>query len=255
MKKLLALLIAIFIPFSNSVVLASDNNGIVSSETKIEKLKEYGIVNCYEDGNFYPDKNITRAEFCKLISTILSMPANYDNTTKYFSDVPTEHWANEHITFCYENGLIQGTSEPKKICFVDVDEYGNETDITEPIDIYGNGISNITKGIFEPDENVVYQDALKILVNALGYKEKALQRGGYPQGYITVATEIGILSSSRPAYSDYITREVAAEIVYNALYVPLMISYVDGDATIYITADGKDGRELQTLYQKYFNEN
>ena len=210
---------------------------------KIEKLKKYGIVNCYDDGNFYPENNITRAEFCKM--TAAALGENFSELvapSEKFADVPVEHWANEYINFCYDKGLVQGVTPVEKIYFVDLDENGNEIGKTEAFfrddlaDLYGTD-PNLPKVYFEPDENVTFGDAAKILVCALGYEEVAQQRGGYPSGYVTVARERGFVDKSQPAES-LLNRENAAEMIYNTLFVAPMIGNYISDIFVpdeYIT--------------------
>lgn len=123
MKKLFALILVIC-TLSGGCVYA---DGETTAEKKIEALKKYHIVSCYEDGSFHPERNITRAEFCKLISARLG-----ENDPKptvnsyYFCDVPKDFWANPYITFCKNLGLANGVYEEDKIYAVTVDENGNE---------------------------------------------------------------------------------------------------------------------------------
>ncbi len=207
---------------SSGKIIVSSDKGLYNSEEKIEKLKQYNIVNCYEDGGFYPENNITRAEFCKMVSIIAGISLDDKNeTSSFFSDVSKEHWANPYIMFCYNHGLIQGVS----------------------------------KNLFEPDKYITYQDALKILVSVLGYEDIAKQRGDYPIGYVETAKKIGITNGDYIT-TDYITRESAAEIIYISLFTPMLIkkdiSDDYGERTEYIIADGKNETLLQTLYIKYF---
>lgn len=261
MKRLLSSAVLIFCMLVNFTVYSQSSNKYLSVEEKICELKNLGIIHCYEDGEFYPEKYITRAEFCKMISVIQGGENNFDIQND-FSDVPTEHWANRYITFCFNKGLINGIIQPEKIFFVDVDENGNETERTEVeimdgvAEVHGISISEPQKGMFAPDQFIMYQDALKILVNTLGYEEMAKPRGDYPNGYVSVAKEIGIVNNNF-TNSNYLTRENAADIVYNSLFVPLVIRKdlddENGKRTEYIIADGKNGIGLQTLYGKFFN--
>lgn len=251
MKKLTVILCVICL-LSNVVTYASE-----VPEEKIEKLKGYNIISCYEDGEFCPEKNITRAEFCKMVSVMTGMTAEDSAVTdNLFADVPTNHWANPYVAFCYNQGLISGVSQAEKLYFVDLDENGNEIGRSELF--YRDDLKELyntvsPEDLFAPDDYITYQDALKILVCALGYKDMAEARGGYPAGYLTVAKTRGIINTDFLG-SDYIPREKAAEIVYNSLFVPLMvISYEDEEKVEYIAADGKHA-PLETLYTKYFDE-
>lgn len=262
MKKL-SVIICIVCLLSNTIAYGNETPTTYSINQKIEKLKQCNIINCYEDGNFYPEKNITRAEFCKMVAVMSGMDTEKSNITNiFFSDVPKEHWANQYVMFCYNNGLVNGVMQAEKLYFVDLDENGNEVGRSEPFykdnfnELYGTN-ATIPENLFAPNDYISYQDALKILVCTLGYEELAKQRGDYPIGYVTAAKEIGIINSAF-SNTDYISRESAAEIIYNSLFTPLLIRRdicdENGDRTEFFMADGKNGTQLQTLYKRHFEK-
>ena len=55
---------------------------------------------------------------------------------------------------------------------------------------------------FDPDAGVTYAEAIKMIIVALGYEEQALAKGGYPDGYVAVADELGILENADSARID-----------------------------------------------------
>lgn len=55
------------------------------------------------------------------------------------------------------------------------------------------GYIDNTNGAFEPDREITLNEALKILVSALGYSAAAETLGGYPNAYISIADSIGLL--------------------------------------------------------------
>lgn len=185
-------------------------------QQKIDALKSYGIVKGYADGEFYPERNITRAEFTKIVALISGYSEDMlTEDDDYFNDVSKEHWANKYINFCYKYGLVNGTAS-------------GGTEISE-----SESEPQKTKGLFSPEDNIIYQDAVKILVSALGCGEKAAEKGGYPNGYITVSKDLGIINTTYVG-EEYINRGAVADAVYNALF---------------ISPDGS-----KTLYDKYFNK-
>lgn len=185
-------------------------------QQKIDALKSYGIVKGYADGEFYPERNITRAEFTKIVALISGYSEDMlTEDDDYFNDVSKEHWANKYINFCYKYGLVNGTAS-------------GDTEISE-----SESEPQKTKGLFSPEDNIIYQDAVKILVSALGCGEKAAEKGGYPNGYITVSKDLGIINTTYVG-EEYINRGSVADAVYNALFV---------------SPDGS-----KTLYDKYFNK-
>lgn len=262
MKRLMAFLFILCF-LINMIAYASEAPMTYTAEEKIEKLKEYDVIHGYEDGKFYPQNNITRAEFCKIVSAISGFQANsaIDNYN-YFADVPSDHWANKYIMFCYNNGFVNGVSQSEKLYFVDLDENGNEVGRSELFykdnigELYGTE-AKIPENLFAPDNYITYQEALKILVCVLGYEDLAKKRGDYPYGYVSVAREIGIIESDF-SYNECMSRESAAEAVYNTLFIPMMIkeniSDENGDRTEFVISDGNKGTELQTLYKRYFEK-
>lgn len=69
-------------------------------------MSENNIMNGYEDGCFYPDKPVTRAEFAALIFRMERGDAV--EKTSLFSDVSNEHWAARAVAFAYQKGYLTG---------------------------------------------------------------------------------------------------------------------------------------------------
>lgn len=148
-----------------------------------ETLSEFSIINGYEDGTFQPYNTITRAEFAKIIiaTTNFYMDVPYSNS---FEDI-NNHWAKDYIYLAQSVGIINGVSDT----------------------------------LFAPDDNVTYEQAIKMIVAALGYNEEAVKMGGYPNGYIQQANSLGIMSGVSYNKTDYATRGDIATMIYNALNV------------------------------------
>ncbi len=54
-------------------------------------------------------------------------------------------------------------------------------------------------GMFEPKKSVTYTQFVKMVVEALGYGERAVQLGGYPIGYCMVAAELKLIKILKSA--------------------------------------------------------
>ncbi len=76
----------------------------------INYLYEKGIISGKGDGKFYPDDNITRAEFVKLIAEIAKLDLDVD-TEKAFDDVDSSAWYASYIYAAYMAGIVSGTSD------------------------------------------------------------------------------------------------------------------------------------------------
>ncbi len=197
MKKIIISILIILSIIGNGAVLAFTDIDDSDLQETVSELSKFNIINGYEDGSFKPNNNITRAEFSKIICTagIYDMIIENPNT---FTDVPITHWATDYIYTAKNVGIINGTSETT----------------------------------FEPEAYITYEQAIKMVVAALGYNDEAAEKGGYPDGYIAIANELGILSGIQFVKTDYATRADIARIVRNALDVPFYF-LTNNNGTIY----------------------
>ncbi len=69
----------------------------------INYVHELGLVNGYYDGTFKPNKNITRGEFAKIISSFFEVTSTKSNLT----DIDG-HWAKSFIQTCVANEIMVG---------------------------------------------------------------------------------------------------------------------------------------------------
>ncbi len=172
------------------VALSPDISG-TKYEEAAEILGALGImVGDAETGAFRPGDNILRSEMAKVsVYTIgLEDVANTSNFPTKFPDVVSNHWANGAINVASQQGMVIGD---------DV-------------------------GTFRPDDPVLFQEAVTIMVRALGYEPKAATNGGYPTGYMVVASENQMLKGITATGSEPATRGDIAQLVFNSLTVNLM---------------------------------
>lgn len=196
----------------------------VEDSKAIEVITGLGIMEGYSDGTFLPDNNITRAEFANVIASVYNYGTETDGTAEWkatyftdiysntelipkeemereedgiFSDVPSTSWAYESIKLVSELGLMVGDGS----------------------------------GSFGADDNLTLEQALKVLVTMMGYGDRAQMRGGYPNGYVSIAGELGLAASISTSASDYAMRRDVAQMIYNAFDVELM-QYVFEGATL-----------------------
>ncbi len=80
----------------------------------IKRLAESGVIGGYPDGTFGPNKEVTRAEFLKMILAIYARKTDAFN--KYhepvepsYTDVPEKHWAYRYVEFAREKELATGS--------------------------------------------------------------------------------------------------------------------------------------------------
>lgn len=151
-----------------------------------EVLRMLGIMEGDGEGRFRPNSNLTRAEFCKMavvLSGKRSVVTRYASRT-VFPDVRAPHWAAGYVNYAAseEAGMIHGLPD----------------------------------GTFQPDRAISYGEAVTILMRRLGYTDK--DTGGiWPDGYLALAGEAGMLKDLNLTGGAAITRAQAAKLFVNAL--------------------------------------
>jgi hypothetical protein len=222
LTKALAVLIALTM-LMGTVVFAgfSDVANDSAFAEAIEVGVALGLYQGYEDGTFKPEGDITRAEFAAIVVRSKGQEAQVagaSGATK-FVDVPADHWASGYINLATSQGIIAG---------------------------YGDGN-------FGPEDNVTYEQAVKMLVEALGYGP-AVGSAGYPVGYLTIANQRGMTLGVNGKNGVAINRGQVAQLVFNSLDVPLMEQSGFGNYIEYIIQDGisRDSAYKKTLLSEYF---
>lgn len=154
----------------------------------VERTHALGILSDSDLSSAAGDK-ASRAEFCVWVVKMLGIE-NSGGSFRY-SDVPDDYWAAKYINAACGIKLV---SENEK---------------------------------FNPDMPIQYNEAVKVLVNAAGYEVAAEQSGGWPGGYLAVASKIGILKGVLNT-SGEVTKLDAVIMIDNTLDVKLMDTYYNG---------------------------
>lgn len=221
LSKALALLVVMAIMIS-SVAMAAvfpdvpEDGSALANAINVDAA--LGLIKGYEDGTFQPEGSITRAEFAAIVVRMRNQEAQAQGaaTTTDFADVPADHWAAGYINIASRLGIING---------------------------YGDGN-------FGPEDPVLYEQAIKMVVVALGY-DKAVGEAGYPVGYLTQAGSMGLTSNLNGVNGAEANRGLVAQIVFNALDIPLMIQDGYGIYAQYVIADGYNTSYKQTVLSEY----
>jgi hypothetical protein len=75
----------------------------------VEVLSAKGVVNGYNDTEFKPEGDVSRAEFIKMLVKGVGLPvANVDKTKATFRDVPSSHWAHAYVEAAIRAGIVTG---------------------------------------------------------------------------------------------------------------------------------------------------
>ena len=206
MKHKITVLIAlvIMITCASAVCSAAGDTAGHKYANDVALLSNIGLMTGYDDGNFYPERNITRQEFSALVLRMLKMEGCGNGENVPFTDIDT--WGRSYICDAYALGLIEG--------------YNNTT--------------------FGPDDPLTMNQAVKIIVSALGYGDWAQNNGGYPYGYNTFAAKNDILDRVGIG-ENYATRGQVAALIVNSLDVQMSdmvferggnVQYTKGDITL-----------------------
>ena len=129
LKKVLALVVALTMVLGTVSFAFTDVAEDSDVYTAVQTLSSLSILNGYEDGSFGPEKDITRAEFATVVCRALGLGNPAKGATQ-FADVPADHWAAGYINLAAGQGIVNG---------------------------YGDGN-------FGPEDNVTYEQAIKIPV-------------------------------------------------------------------------------------------
>lgn len=193
---------------------------VVQAESaSILRLSGLGIMQGDENGDFNENNGVTRAEFCTMIARLRQVDGIGAGMSPVFSDVSESHWGYNAIMIMHNMGIINGRSDT----------------------------------IFDPDAGVTFNEAVKMLVAALGYSSVADEEGEYPQGELKVASSIGLFKGVTPVTGE-ITRSTAADLINAALDIaPLMKvtgkdEYEKNNATLYeILVNGDDVIKIEGI--------
>jgi len=89
---------------------------------------------------------------------------------------------------------------------------------------------------FRPDDVITSNEALRIVISALGYDFMALASGGWPSGYTSAASRLGIIAKDMGVQ---VTKANADELVFNLLHAKLPTATVsDNGVAQYSVATG-----------------
>jgi len=173
--------------------------------SEVEFLSSLGVL----ESDFEPFFTVTRGDFVKIISKILypgtDFSGAYTEERYVFDDVPVSHENYSCIRACKELSIISGGAD----------------------------------GNFRPDDDITVNEAIAVVINALGYTVYANASGGYPSGYVLTASKAGMLKgisvSSEP------TGYVLAKLIFNSLFAELVtVESVSEDGVKVTTVSGKN---------------
>lgn len=230
LKKLISVIIAVIMLVSSFATVAAADYADVESTNSyakaIQVLSGLGIAKGDEAGNFNPTNDVKRSEMVAFVCRMMGEEnIATASSTNAFTDVAANHWAAGYIAWGVNNGIVNGMGD----------------------------------GTFAPDASVTYQDAVVMIMRALGYDRiaKRAENGGYPTGYLKVASQNNVLTNAGYDNAKAATREIIAQLIYNGLTAPIVAvseygATVEEDKYTIYNGKGRDG-ELRTILT-YTNE-
>ncbi|MDR1246950.1 MAG: S-layer homology domain-containing protein [Clostridiales Family XIII bacterium] len=155
----------------------------------VSALAELDVITGDVDGLFYPDSNLTRAQFCTIVVKAMRAPVATVNGTPSqnvmksgFPDLSGYGWAEGYISYAVDKGVVTGYPD----------------------------------GSFRPGSNVTMNELITMTLRAAGYSDASLG-GVWPENYIAKAGDTGALAGLTAPLPEYATKWMAAQLVYNVL--------------------------------------
>lgn len=198
---------------------ATQTTQAVNSEKsqKIYMLEKLGIMQSKDEAVY--TNSIKRADFAYILGKLLKQKNSDDSNDRYFIDVADYDFASPYINALTSMKIISTNAEKK----------------------------------FEPQRSITGNEAIKMVITALGYNPLAVARGGYPMGYRRIAQQIELLDGLAIDGDGDVTWEQAGELLFNALlmpqYIPTEISN-GGDEIAYTKSN--ENTLLKELYGMEF---
>ena len=192
-KLIIAVIAAtlVFQPLSYISITASAA-GSTANDAVIELMTNLNIMPAESvTGKFWDDAFVKRREVASILCALLNIPEVQPEKSS-FSDVAEKDWAFGYIEAVVQNGYMSG--------------YGGAR--------------------FGPDDLVTVEQLVKIFVDVAGYGPFAEQKGGYPFGYMLIASELRLLARVTAGASGFARRIDVANIIYNTMNAdtPVLVS-------------------------------
>lgn len=149
----------------------------------VEHLNEAGIMKGSSSGNFNPNSTVTRAEMATILCNAVNEIDNIVPVGDIFTDVSKDHWASGYIARASTLGFISG---------------------------YGDGR-------FGVNDEVTYEQAITMVIQASGGAGEAQERGGYPDGFVSLADDFGLLHGVDAKMGESLSRANVAVLIFNLL--------------------------------------
>ncbi len=190
---------------------------VLTKEDKIlmEKLEALGAVKAQFTEL---DTTVSRRQMTELIAHYMQLPEYAGIKENPFLDVSVDDASIGSITALYDSNIISGNGDLR----------------------------------FRPDDSLTYNEAICVMLHALGYKTIAQYMGGYPAGYLAQASKIALLNGI--AIKDYdgpISLRDFLKMMENGFDAPTVVLNVNDKGSLMIS---NTDTFLTTVYKMSYNE-
>lgn len=180
---LVCCMVLAFLPLNAAAF--TDSSSIQHTQA-VQALTELGVINGYPDGSFRPNRTLTRAEACAILTRM-------DNGTPSgrapFRDVASDSWATGYINYCAGKGYVNG---------------------------YGGGM-------FGPEDTLTGSAWSKMVLGLVGYdaEETGMTGTNWAVAVAEIADEEDLYANINNFNPDKaVSRDNACQIAYNGLFEP-----------------------------------
>lgn len=213
MKRYISILVVLaFMLCWFPLAVTADNNREEDSNVDylysedISFVKMLDIMSVYDYDIFDAHAKVKRAEFAQIMSVVCKLDISVQMPRESsFSDVYIDNPSLPYIEAVVGRGIMSASSQ----------------------------------GLFEPDKYVALNEAVKTIIDLLGYEPRAQIVGGYPLGYLTVANQLNILRRINTSGNADITRGGLARLIKNSVDVKMLYATRLGYKVSYDTFSDK----------------
>ena len=169
----------------------------------IEVLKAVGVMTGDQNGNFNPNKQVTRNEMAVVMANLLDLKVeDFKGASLPFTDVP--EWAAKYVAACYADGIVAGTSATT----------------------------------YSGDSTVTASQAALMMMKALGYFQFAPDFGDdWQLATVKQASKIELFDGINAGATAALTRNEVAQLALNTLESD-MVYYTGSQGTDIKLPDG-----------------
>ncbi|MCM3261514.1 S-layer homology domain-containing protein [Paenibacillus lautus] len=197
MKKILSVALSTAMAFSMFASVAFGDDAL-NTQQKFDVLKEKGIFTGYPDGTAGLDKEMTRAEFAKVLVGIMGLEPIEGKASFKDKNYKADKWPAPYVEAVYAAGLMEG--------------------------------KNTTKMIFDFNGKITVQEMAKVLVTAQKLEiptETNNNASDWAKGYVQAAINAGLVDAKANPKANASRSQLVdvAYSIYLAQQKPAVASY------------------------------